>query len=110
MGFGMCSLGTLLGMIGISIGLDQVYKALGPYGVTVAGGRITGVGVGGLSLGGGYSWISNSVGLSIDNILEYELVLPSGQIVIVNSSTYPDLFFGLKVRNLLVYVYYPSSR
>lgn len=73
-----------------------MYKALEPYSITVAGGRIYGVGVAGFSLGGGYSWISNSVGLAIDNIVSYELVLPSGQIVTVTATSYPDLFFGLK--------------
>ena len=32
---------------------DDVYDQLAPYGVTVIGGRIPGVGVGGLILGGG---------------------------------------------------------
>lgn len=32
---------------------DDVYAALEPFGVNVVGGRVTGVGVGGLTLGGG---------------------------------------------------------
>ncbi|CAF1126040.1 unnamed protein product [Adineta steineri] len=75
---------------------DDVYRQLQPYNVSVTGGRLTGVGVGGFLLGGGYSWKSNQYGLAIDNILEYELVTPNGTIVIVNNQTYPDLYFGLK--------------
>ena len=39
--------------LGPSLLWDDVYERLDPYGVTVIGGRIPGVGVGGLILGGG---------------------------------------------------------
>ncbi len=52
---------------------DDVYQALDPFNVTIIGGRVSGVGVAGLMLGGGYSWKSNQYGLSIDNVLEYEV-------------------------------------
>ncbi|CAF4132375.1 unnamed protein product, partial [Rotaria sp. Silwood2] len=43
-----------------------------PLGVTAIGSRVSGVGVAGLTLGGGYSWKSNQYGLTIDNVVEYE--------------------------------------
>lgn len=70
------------GMVEIGVGLtwDQVYEKLEPMGVMVAGGRTPGIGksvpfcrmnidldtkvsegVGGLSLGGGYSWKNQSI-------------------------------------------------
>ena len=52
---------------------DDVYQALEPYNVSVLGGRVSGVGVGGFSLGGGYGWKSNQYGLTIDNIFEYQV-------------------------------------
>ena len=55
------------------------------------------LGVGGLSLGGGYSWKSNQFGLTIDTIISFELALPSGDQLLVTNSSNPDLFFGLKV-------------
>ena len=39
--------------IGSGLTWDQVYETLGPTGVNVVGGRIPGVGVAGLTLGGG---------------------------------------------------------
>lgn len=39
--------------VGAGLTWDQVYEALGPTGVNVVGGRIPGVGVAGLTLGGG---------------------------------------------------------
>ena len=62
----------------------------------VSGGRDHGVGVGGYLLGGGYSWLTNQHGLTVDNIVGYELVLPNGTVTTVDSSV-PDLFFALKV-------------
>ena len=52
---------------------DDVYKTLESSNVTVVGGRFSGVGVAGLTLGGGYSWNTNQYGLSIDNVFEYEV-------------------------------------
>ena len=39
--------------IGAGLVWDDVYAALEPHGVNVVGGRVSGVGVGGLALGGG---------------------------------------------------------
>ncbi|KAH9024018.1 FAD-binding domain-containing protein [Lactarius deliciosus] len=47
-----------------------VYERLDPYGVTVIGGRYPEVGVGGLTLGGGYSFKSSELGLAIDKCSE----------------------------------------
>ncbi|KAG8738990.1 hypothetical protein FRC11_000996, partial [Ceratobasidium sp. 423] len=75
---------------------DTVYAALEPYGVNVVGGRVTGVGVGGFTLGGGYSWLSNQYGLTIDTVTAFEVVLPNGTITTATGTQNPDLFFGLK--------------
>ncbi|KAJ6533800.1 FAD dependent oxidoreductase [Mycena vulgaris] len=82
--------------IGAGLFWDDVYAALEPFGVNVVGGRISGVGVAGFTLGGGYSWKTNQFGLTVDNVMAYELVKPNGQIVNVTASSEPDLFFGLK--------------
>jgi hypothetical protein len=52
---------------------DDVYAALEPHGVIVVGGRVTGVGVGGFTLGGGYSWLSNQYGSVTLNVLLFHL-------------------------------------
>mgnify|MGYP000445196271 CR=1 FL=1 len=59
--------------IGPGLIWDDVYRALGPFNITVLGGRVTGVGVAGFVLGGGYGWKSNQYGLAIDNVFEYEV-------------------------------------
>ncbi|TFK31020.1 FAD-binding domain-containing protein, partial [Crucibulum laeve] len=82
--------------VGAGLVWDDVYAALEPHDVKVAGGRVTGIGVAGFTLGGGYSWLGNQHGLAIDAVLEFELVTPNGTVLTVSQSSNPDLFFGLK--------------
>ncbi|KAE8449273.1 hypothetical protein EG329_008440 [Mollisiaceae sp. DMI_Dod_QoI] len=74
----------------------QTISALEPYGVAVVGGRIGDVGVGGLLLGCGLSFLSSQYGLPCDNILNYEVVLSNASIVNANATSNTDLFWALK--------------
>lgn len=51
----------------------DVLTALSTTGVTVAAGRIGDIGVGGLTLGGGISFVSNEYGLACDNVASFEV-------------------------------------
>ncbi|CAL1714340.1 unnamed protein product [Somion occarium] len=86
------------GTVDVGAGLvwDDVYATLEPQGVNVVGGRVTGVGVAGFTLGGGYSWLTNQHGLTVDTIVAFELVLPDGTVTEVTQTSNPDLFFALK--------------
>ncbi|KAM3072373.1 hypothetical protein ACMFMG_009182 [Clarireedia jacksonii] len=81
--------------IGSGIRWTDAYAKLDGSGVNVVGGRVMGPGVGGFTLGGGYSWLSNQYGLTCDTVVAYNLVLPNGTITKVDSSN-TDLFFALK--------------
>ena len=74
--FNNITLSTDMSTIDIGAGLtwDEVYDALDGTGANVVGGRVTGVGVAGLTLGGGYSWKTNQFGLTVDTVASYELV------------------------------------
>jgi FAD/FMN-containing dehydrogenase len=74
----------------------SVYDTLTPHGVTVTGGRADLVGVGGFITGGGYSFHLGSRGFACDNVLNFEVVLASGEIVNANRDVNPDLWRGLK--------------
>ncbi|EOD43523.1 putative fad binding domain containing protein [Neofusicoccum parvum UCRNP2] len=74
----------------------SVYEALAKDNLLVAGGRASSVGVGGFLLGGGNSFFSPRKGMACDNVAQYELVLGSGEIIYVNSESYPDLFPAMK--------------
>ncbi|KAK0499173.1 hypothetical protein EDD18DRAFT_1070573 [Armillaria luteobubalina] len=87
---------TQTAVIGAGNIWDDVYDVLNAEGVNVVGGRVSGIGVAGFTLGGGYSWQSNQYGLALDNVVAYELVVPNGTVVTVTEKSDPDLFFSLK--------------
>ncbi|KAJ5709647.1 hypothetical protein N7493_009938 [Penicillium malachiteum] len=75
----------------------DVYTTLQPLELTVIGGRVSAIGVGGLSLGGGISFFSGRYGWACDNVNNYEVVLADGSIQDVNfSSPYSDLYWALR--------------
>ncbi|KIY67237.1 FAD-binding domain-containing protein [Cylindrobasidium torrendii FP15055 ss-10] len=85
-----------IAVVGAGAVWDTVYEVLEEHGRMVVGGRVTGVGVAGFTLGGGYSWLSNQRGLTVDNLQAYELVKPTGEVAQVTQDSDPDLFFALK--------------
>ncbi|KAH8652133.1 hypothetical protein BX600DRAFT_471997 [Xylariales sp. PMI_506] len=74
----------------------DVYKVLEEKGLTVAGGRTTPVGVGGLTLQGGISFYSPLYGLVCSTVTAYEIVLADGTATTVSESSHPDLWRALK--------------
>ncbi|KAL8907981.1 MAG: hypothetical protein Q9171_005643 [Xanthocarpia ochracea] len=75
---------------------DQIYPQLVPYNLTVMGGRIPGIGVGGFATGGGITFASREHGFSCDNIVGYEIVLGNGKVTYASASSNPDLWLALK--------------
>ncbi|KAJ0114975.1 hypothetical protein J7T55_001382 [Diaporthe amygdali] len=82
--------------IGMGNTWADVYEKLDGTGVNVVGGRVKGPGVGGFTLGGGYSWKTNQYGLTSDTVESFNVVLPNGTISSASADTNPDLFFALK--------------
>ena len=75
---------------------DAVYAKLDPLGLSVAGGRIAGVGVGGLTLGGGISYLGPRAGWTCTTVSAFEVVLADGSIVEANEVQNTDLLYGLR--------------
>ena len=88
---------TGLARVGTGQESENAYSKLEPFNVSIAAGRVAGVGVGGFTLGGGYSWLTNQVGVSCDTVHQFEVALPTGKVVNATNTTNSDLFFGLKV-------------
>lgn len=74
----------------------DVYERLEPLGLAVVGGRVAGVGAGGLVLGGGISFLSNMYGWACDNVVSFELVTASGAVVVASEESHADLFWALR--------------
>jgi FAD/FMN-containing dehydrogenase len=51
---------------------------------------------GGWVLGGGIGFMSRSLGLGIDNVLSFRVVLYNGTLVTTNATSHPELFFALR--------------
>ncbi|XXH06188.1 hypothetical protein Hte_012634 [Hypoxylon texense] len=73
-----------------------VFQTLEPYGIGVAGGRQTTVGVAGFLLGGGNSWFNNAYGWGCDTVENFEVVLADGRVVNANAEENRDLWIALK--------------
>jgi hypothetical protein len=74
----------------------EVDRATSQFGTATPSGIISTTGVGGLTLGGGLGHLTRAFGLSIDNLLEADVVLASGERVRASADENPDLFWALR--------------
>ncbi|KAH7140949.1 FAD binding domain-containing protein [Dactylonectria macrodidyma] len=75
---------------------QKVYSTLAPHGLYTIGGRLSSIGVPGVSLLGGVNYFLNKYGFTMDNIVSYDVVLGNGTQVVANKRTNPSLFWALK--------------
>ncbi|MGC9343886.1 MAG: FAD-binding oxidoreductase, partial [Bacteroidales bacterium] len=111
-GLGICNDGLVIDLSGIKfVRIDtsdntvwvgggnvwgEVDHATHPFGLAVPAGIISTTGVGGLTLGGGVGHLSRKYGLTIDNLLEADMVLADGSFVTVNKNQNEDLFWAIR--------------
>ena len=111
-GLGLCNDGLVIDLSGIKyVDVDtsnntvkvgggniwnEVDKATHEFGLAVPSGMISTTGVGGLTLGGGVGYLTRKYGLTIDNLLEAEMVLADGSFVTVNATKNTDLFWAIR--------------
>ena len=74
----------------------EVDRATGEHGLATPSGIISTTGVGGLTLGGGLGHLTRAFGLTIDNLLEADVVLADGRRVRANPAENADLFWALR--------------
>jgi FAD/FMN-containing dehydrogenase len=79
---------------GVTLGeLDQEAQAFGlatPLGINST------TGVAGLTLGGGFGWLSRKLGLTVDNLLSADVVLARGALVHASPKENEDLFWAIR--------------
>ena len=111
-GLGLCNGGLVIDLSGIKfVKVDtsnntvkvgggniwnEVDKVTHEFGLAIPSGMISTTGVGGLTLGGGIGYLTRKYGLTIDNLLEADMVLTDGSFVTVNASHNTDLFWAIR--------------
>jgi len=111
-GLGICNDGLVIDLSGIKyirvdtsdntvrVGggniLNEVDHATHAFGLAVPAGMVSTTGVGGLTLGGGVGYLSRTYGLTIDSLLEADMVLADGSFVTVNKEQNTDLFWAIR--------------
>jgi FAD/FMN-containing dehydrogenase len=81
--------------IGAGCQLGNVINTLGQIDYAIPSGTCPSVGITGLTLGGGIGLLGATYGLTCDSVKSITFLNADSQIVEVNASNYPDLFWAL---------------
>jgi FAD/FMN-containing dehydrogenase len=76
--------------------LGDFDRAAQEFGLATPLGINSTTGVAGLTLGGGFGWLSRRFGLTIDNLLSADVVTANGELVRASASQNPDLFWAIR--------------
>lgn len=82
--------------VGAGVTAGALTAAAHPAGFAVPFGDTGQVGVAGITLGGGVGWLVRRYGMTIDSLLEAELISASGERLVANSTDHADLFWALR--------------
>jgi UDP-N-acetylenolpyruvoylglucosamine reductase len=66
------------------------------FGLATPGGVLSTTGVAGLTLGGGFGYLSRKYGLSCDNLISVDVVTAEGQFLVASADENEDLFWAVR--------------
>ena len=66
------------------------------YGLATPLGINSTTGVAGLTLGGGFGWLTRKYGMAVDNLVAADIVIASGERLHIDSDNHPDLFWAIR--------------
>ncbi len=76
--------------------LSDVDKEAQAFGLALPMGINSTTGIAGLTLGGGFGWLSRKHGLTIDNLLSADVVTAKGELLHASEKENPDLFWAIR--------------
>ena len=76
--------------------LADVDRATQAYGLAIPVGINSTTGIAGLTLGGGFGWLSRAYGMTVDNLIGAEVVTADSAVVQANDRQHPELFWALR--------------
>src|SRR5690606_2617592 len=76
--------------------IGDVDRETQPYGLAAPLGVVTGTGIAGLTLGGGFGWQTRKRGLACDALRSAEVVTADGRVLRASEDEHPDLFWALR--------------
>jgi FAD/FMN-containing dehydrogenase len=76
--------------------LGEIDKETQAFGLATPVGINSTTGIAGLTLGGGFGWLSRKHGLTIDNLVAADVVTAAGELVHVSENENSDLFWGIR--------------
>ncbi|MCB2185004.1 MAG: FAD-binding oxidoreductase [Deltaproteobacteria bacterium] len=76
--------------------LGDVDHETAPFGLALAMGVVAETGLAGLTLHGGYGWLSRAHGLAVDNLISAQVVTADGRVLNAGARDHADLFWALK--------------
>jgi hypothetical protein len=82
--------------VGAGCTQGDVDHATHAFGLAMPAGIISTTGIAGLTLSGGHGYLSRKYGLTIDNLIEADVVLADGSFVVASKDNNPDLFWALR--------------
>jgi len=82
--------------VGAGCLLKEIDAATHEYGLALPSGVFGTTGISGLTLGGGLGNLTRQYGLTIDNLLDADVVLADGSMVRASASEHPELFWALR--------------